>query len=183
MAFKKMSMRHRRGTALPSYPAGMDPKRDGPGKTSLDETESGSLGADLSIAGRPSNVTELSDRLPTDPAQLVASLALDPEQVEARAMLVQVIVEVPDTLPPDAEAEMREARSAERVRAMRLAPWAYGTWLPCIVVAWLMGVRNSTAFWCTALLVPSCSLLSFVLARRPTVVSTPTGRRAPSSSC
>jgi eukaryotic-like serine/threonine-protein kinase len=73
--------------------------------------------------------------------EVTAALAHDPENEEARRILVRLFVEVPSRLPPEVEAEIEAATQRDRTQYMRFGLYGVASWLmmPPLVIA--MGVR------------------------------------------
>ncbi len=73
--------------------------------------------------------------------EVTAALALDPENEEARRLLVRLFVEVPKRMPPEVDAEMEAATQRDRTQYMRFGLYGVASWLmmPPLVIA--MGVR------------------------------------------
>jgi serine/threonine-protein kinase len=101
--------------------------------------------------------------------EVVHALALDPEQVEARRTMVELLTGVPAVLPAAVRTELEDERDAARRRALRLARWAWASWLFTLPAAWALGVRSVPAFAAMAVLVAAGTLLCFDAARRPRV--------------
>ncbi len=74
--------------------------------------------------------------------EVTAALALDPENEEARRILVRLFVEVPTRLPPEVEAEMEGATRRDQKQYLRYGLYGVASWLlmPPLVIA--MGVRS-----------------------------------------
>jgi serine/threonine-protein kinase len=70
------------------------------------------------------------------------ALALDPENTEAIRLLTRLMVEVPDDVPPEAEAELSRSISDRRVAATRMSAVRYLTWLAFVPIIGTMGVRD-----------------------------------------
>ncbi len=88
------------------------------------------------------------------------ALALDPQHAGAMATLAKLLVEVPDQLPPEAEAEMRVRDEQTRRQAARATAIRYATWSAFIPFVIAMGVRD----WTAGLSAIACLAASTLLA-------------------
>jgi eukaryotic-like serine/threonine-protein kinase len=73
--------------------------------------------------------------------EVTAALALDPENAEARQLLVRLFVEVPSRLPPGVLAEMEATTQKDGRDYLRIAFPGVATWLLFPVVLGMIGVR------------------------------------------
>jgi eukaryotic-like serine/threonine-protein kinase len=74
--------------------------------------------------------------------EVLQALALDPKQGSAREALVRLVVQMPEQMPPEAEAAMGVASQEARRAAVRSGVGIYLSWLACIGYALFMGVRS-----------------------------------------
>ncbi|CAN5658036.1 hypothetical protein BH09MYX1_BH09MYX1_03380 [soil metagenome] len=92
-------------------------------------------------------------------------LALHPENVEARSMVAELLLEAPDEAPPEAEAELAVAEAAGRKTASQVATRRYLMWwafLPLLVAA---GIRSwPMVATCIALTVAT-TIVAFSITR------------------
>ena len=70
------------------------------------------------------------------------ALALAPEQPDAQRTLARLVLEVPEALPPAAEAERAATRAAERVEGARLGWRAFASYGLAFPLIMLLGVRS-----------------------------------------
>jgi serine/threonine-protein kinase len=84
--------------------------------------------------------------------QVIQALALDPEEADARRMLVQLMLEVPEKLPPSVESEMAEAMTTNRVEMARFGVYGLVAWAGTIPFVAMLGVRDVSAFLTAAAL-------------------------------
>jgi serine/threonine-protein kinase len=88
--------------------------------------------------------------------EVTAALALDPDNAEARTLLVRLFVEPPTRMPPEVEAEIATATNQNRVELARFGSYALGCWMLTAPVVMLMGVRSwPPVLFCTLLSVAS----------------------------
>jgi serine/threonine-protein kinase len=74
--------------------------------------------------------------------ELLQALALEPNHPEARATMVQLLLEPVERLPSEAYTELQEVNNADRARASRANGWAYLTWVATLPLMFAMGVRE-----------------------------------------
>jgi serine/threonine-protein kinase len=74
--------------------------------------------------------------------ELLQALALEPNNAEARATMVQLLLEPVERLPDEAYAELQEVNRLDRARASRANGWAYLTWMGTLPLMLAMGVRS-----------------------------------------
>lgn len=114
---------------------------------------------ELAEAGAPTARAELM-------REVTRALGLVPDHPEALALLGQLLAQSPSTLPPEAEAEMREALARGRGGVARTAAVRYLIWVAFIPFVWAMGVRSwPLAGTCIAALLLSVGL-ALLLRRR-----------------
>ncbi len=91
---------------------------------------------------------------------VMESLALDPQQPAARKSLVRLLVEHGDAMPPEAQEEMAASEREAQREGIRSGFWVHLSWLACIPVVYLMGVRSHTAIAVTSLLTVAAVVLT-----------------------
>jgi serine/threonine-protein kinase len=97
--------------------------------------------------------------------EVIQALALDADHADARRLLVQLLLEVPERLPPTVEREMEEATRKTRSEAARWGAYALVAWAATIpLVAWF-GVRDWLAFGTPAALTVVAALLAVWMRR------------------
>ncbi len=74
--------------------------------------------------------------------ELLQAMALEPHNPEARATMVQLLLEPVERLPDEAYAELQEVNRLDRARASRANGWAYLTWMGTLPLMLAMGVRD-----------------------------------------
>jgi serine/threonine-protein kinase len=84
--------------------------------------------------------------------EVIQALALDAGQADARRLLVQLLLEVPEQLPPSVEVEMAEATRRARVHTARFGVYALLAWVATIPFAAALGVRDWRSFGATSAL-------------------------------
>jgi serine/threonine-protein kinase len=92
--------------------------------------------------------------------EVTAALALDPDNAEARTLLVRLFVEPPTRMPSEVEAEINTATHQSRMGILRFGSYALACWLLTVPVAIAMGVRS----WPAVLLATSLNLATFLYA-------------------
>jgi serine/threonine-protein kinase len=98
--------------------------------------------------------------------EVIQALALDAEQAGARRLLVELLLEVPERLPPSVEGEMAEAMRRNRVHAARFAVYALVAWVATIPLVAALGVRSFQAFGASAALTVVSALCAVWMWRR-----------------
>jgi serine/threonine-protein kinase len=98
--------------------------------------------------------------------QVIQALALDPEQPDARRMLVQLLLEVPDRLPPGVETEMAAAMDAHRVEMARFGVYSLVAWAATIPFVAMLGVRDASSFLTAAGLTVASALWAVIIWRK-----------------
>lgn len=94
------------------------------------------------------------------------ALALDPSHQGALGTLVQLLMEPPREIPPEAAAEMEAAAARSRETVARYNAGRYLTWLAFIpLLAW-MGVKNWFVAGLTFVLVAASAALAWWMYRR-----------------
>jgi serine/threonine protein kinase len=103
--------------------------------------------------------------------EVIQALALDAELPDARRLLVQLLLEVPERLPPSVEVEIAEAERRGRVQTARSGVYALLGWVATIPFAASLGVRDVVSFGATSALTVAAALYAAWLWR--------TGRATP----
>ncbi len=103
--------------------------------------------------------------------EVIQALALDADQAGARRLLVQLLLEVPDQLPPSVEVEMAEATRAARLQSARFGVYALVAWVATIPFAAALGVRDARSFWATSALTVAAALYAVWVWRKGAVRS------------
>jgi serine/threonine-protein kinase len=91
--------------------------------------------------------------------EVSAALALDPENVAARGLLIRLFVETPSRMPREIETQMEAATLRGREQYLRYGSYALGGWLATIPFVIAMGVRS----WPPILLTAGINLSAFAL--------------------
>ena len=81
----------------------------------------------------------------------------------------RLLTEVPDEVPPEAEAELEAAAARTRREAARSGASRFMFWSAFIPVAVWMGIRNAPVSAAVILSVVACSVFSYWLSRKPRV--------------
>jgi serine/threonine protein kinase len=79
--------------------------------------------------------------------ELLQALALEPNHAEARATMVQLLLEPVEKLPEEAFLELQEVNRLDRARASRANGWAYLAWMGTFPLIVAMGVREPWKLW------------------------------------
>jgi serine/threonine-protein kinase len=82
--------------------------------------------------------------------ELLQALALEPNHVEARATIVQLLLEPVERLPEAAYSELQEVNRVDRTRASRANGWAFLAWMGTFPLIAAMGIRNYGALYALA---------------------------------
>jgi serine/threonine-protein kinase len=98
--------------------------------------------------------------------EVIQALALDPNQRDARRMLVELLLEVPEKLPPSVEEEMALALNKTRVQTARWGVYALVGWSATIPFAAALGVRSWTSFTIASALTIGSALYALALWRK-----------------
>ncbi|APR81942.1 serine/threonine protein kinase [Minicystis rosea] len=83
---------------------------------------------------------------------VIQALALDAEQADARRLLVKLLIDVPEQLPPSVEIEIAEATRKARVQTARFGVYALLAWVATIPFAAWLGVREVRSVGATSAL-------------------------------
>jgi eukaryotic-like serine/threonine-protein kinase len=79
--------------------------------------------------------------------ELLQALALEPNHAEARATMVQLLLEPLERLPEDAYSELEEVNRRDRTRASRANGWAFLGWMATFPLIAAMGIREHAALY------------------------------------
>ncbi|HEY6879764.1 MAG TPA: hypothetical protein VI299_17170, partial [Polyangiales bacterium] len=74
--------------------------------------------------------------------ELLQAMALEPDNAEARATMVQLLLEPVEALPESAYEELQEVNRLDRARASRANGWAFLAWIGTFPLIAAMGVRD-----------------------------------------
>lgn len=96
--------------------------------------------------------------------ELLQALALEPNHPEARATMVQLLLEPVERLPSEAYAELQEVNNADRARASRANGWAYLTWMATLPLMFAMGIRDPRLLAALGVVVTSLILYTWWMA-------------------
>ncbi|HEU4404157.1 MAG TPA: serine/threonine-protein kinase [Polyangiaceae bacterium] len=101
--------------------------------------------------------------------ETASALALDAGHAEALATMVRLLVDVPDEVPPEAQAGLDAVVAAARRETAKHLATRFVSWTAFLPLALWMGVRSpaGAAFLFAAVL--TCGAVSWSLARRATV--------------
>jgi serine/threonine-protein kinase len=80
--------------------------------------------------------------------ELLQAMALEPDNGEARATMVQLLLEPVEALPESAYEELQEVNRLDRMRASRANGWAFLAWMGTFPLIAAMGVLNYGALFC-----------------------------------
>jgi serine/threonine-protein kinase len=97
--------------------------------------------------------------------ELLQALALEPNHAEARATMVQLLLEPVERLPAAAFAELQEVNNADRARASRANGWAYLTWMATLPLMLAMGLREPQVLAGLGVLVTALILYTWWMAQ------------------
>jgi serine/threonine-protein kinase len=78
--------------------------------------------------------------------EVFKGLALDPEDADARALLVKLLLEAPEHMPPSVEAEMAEAARTSRLHTARFGIYALVGWAATIPFIVTVGILDAWTF-------------------------------------
>ncbi len=102
--------------------------------------------------------------------EVTAALALDPDNAEAREILMRLFVEAPARMPAEVEAEIARRDARERAHFVRYGIIGLFTWLACAPLVVAMGVRRWEPVLATTALV-AAGLAYSAWARRAAQVT------------
>jgi serine/threonine-protein kinase len=89
--------------------------------------------------------------------ELLQALALEPNHAEARATMVQLLLEPVEKLPDEAFKELQEVNRLDRARASRAHGWAFLAWMGTFPLILALGVREPVLLWLLG-----CSVIGLV---------------------
>jgi serine/threonine-protein kinase len=95
-----------------------------------------------------------------------SALALDPRNVEAIATMAQLLTDVPDEVPREAEAELRAAAAATRRQVARSGAGRFMLWSAFVPVATWMGIRDAPVSAAVILSIVASGGFAYWLSRR-----------------
>jgi serine/threonine-protein kinase len=95
-----------------------------------------------------------------------SALALDPRNAEALATMAQLLTDVPEEIPREAEAELAANADAARRRAAKSGAGRYLFWSVFVPVAMWMGIRHVAVSAVVIAGIVACGVFSFWLSRR-----------------
>ena len=99
--------------------------------------------------------------------ELGAALALDPDNVEARAMVVEALTAVPKEIPAEVRAEVARRVEESILRGVKLWPVMLVTWIAFAPLLYWAGIRELRVMAVGLGLLAISTLFGFVRARRP----------------
>lgn len=94
------------------------------------------------------------------------SLAFDPQNTTARKTLARLMMEVPDDVPADAEAELAQSTESAQREGAKAAAKRYLTWLAAAPLLLWMGVKSPLAAGAVFSLVLASSALAWILSNK-----------------
>ena len=97
--------------------------------------------------------------------EVIQALALDAEQADARRLLVQLLLEVPERLPPSVEVEIAEAQRKGRVQMARSGMIALAGWVATIPFVASFGVKDPWSFGAASALTVAAAIYALWLTR------------------
>jgi len=118
----------------------LDGDRDTRRRTEIAAQHTAAAKAALAIARRGGREANGQHRRAV--GELLRALALDPSNEEARATMVQLLLEPVETLPEGAYAELEEMDKLDRTRASRANGWAFLAWIATSPLMFAMGIRD-----------------------------------------
>jgi hypothetical protein len=101
--------------------------------------------------------------------EAASALALEPGNAEALATMARLLVEVPDEVPPEAQAGLDEAWGAARREAGRTVASRLVLWSAFLPLALSMGVRSIAVAALAVAAVIACGVVGWWVSRRETV--------------
>ena len=97
--------------------------------------------------------------------EAMRALVLAPDDAETQELLLSLVVDGAGALPADAERELTSRVVAEQRQVARFGIYGYLSWLACLPIAMLVGIRDWTAPIALAALTAACIGVAFVMVR------------------
>ncbi|MDB4976222.1 MAG: Serine/threonine protein kinase PrkC, regulator of stationary phase, partial [Myxococcaceae bacterium] len=121
----------------------LDGDRDSTRRAQIAAEHTANAKAALALARRGGNQADGQHRRAV--GELLQAMALEPNNTEARATMVQLLLEPVEQLPEQAFAELQEVNRIDRSRASRANGWAFLAWMGTFPLIAAMGVRDVNA--------------------------------------
>ncbi len=116
----------------------LDGDRDSTRRAEIAAEHTANAKAALALARRGGEAAEGQHRRAV--GELLQALALEPDHPEARATMVQLLLEPVERLPEGAFAELQEVNRRDRARASRANGWAFLAWVTTFPLMLAMGL-------------------------------------------
>lgn len=116
----------------------LDGDRDSTRRAEIAAEHTANAKAALALARRGGETAEGQHRRAV--GELLQALALEPNHPEARATMVQLLLEPVERLPEGAFAELQEVNRRDRARASRANGWAFLAWATTFPLMLAMGL-------------------------------------------
>jgi serine/threonine protein kinase len=123
----------------------LDGDRDSTRRAEIAAEHTANAKAALALARRGGKAADGMHRQAV--GELLQALALEPNHAEARATMVQLLLEPVEKLPAEAFVELQEVNRLDRARASRANGWAYLAWMGTFPLIIAMGVREPWKLW------------------------------------
>src|ERR1700712_2276803 len=121
----------------------LDGDRDSTRRAQIAAEHTANAKAALALARRGGNQADGQHRRAV--GELLQAMALEPQNGEARATMVQLLLEPVEQLPEQAFEELQEVNRIDRSRASRANGWAFLAWRGTFPLIAAMGVRDVNA--------------------------------------
>jgi serine/threonine-protein kinase len=121
----------------------LDGDRDSTRRAEIAAQHTANAKAALAVARRGGSQADGQHRRAV--GELLQAMALEPDNAEARATMVQLLLEPVERLPEEAFAELQQVNRIDRARASRANGWAFLAWLGTFPLIMAMGVRDVPA--------------------------------------
>ena len=121
----------------------LDGDRDSTRRAQIAAEHTANAKAALALARRGGSQADGQHRRAV--GELLQAMALEPNNNEARATMVQLLLEPVEQLPEQAFAELQEVNRIDRARASRANGWAFLAWMGTFPLIAAMGVRDVNA--------------------------------------
>jgi tRNA A-37 threonylcarbamoyl transferase component Bud32 len=121
----------------------LDGDRDNTRRAEIAAQHTANAKAALAVARRGGRQADGQHRRAV--GELLQAMALEPDNAEARATMVQLLLEPVERLPEEAFAELQQVNRIDRARASRANGWAFLAWLGTFPLIAAMGVRDVPA--------------------------------------